>query len=318
MTVPAVPRENAARSLRRAAPRGGHRPWAGRVPGSGRLRLAQGPIDLILDLAGPADALARAEALAASAFEGLLEALVAELPLLRAPAGPGMAMPDGPVARRMAAAVAPFAPGFVTPMAAVAGAVADHILAASLAGGGLSRAVVNNGGDIALHLGGGERYLIGISDGCPGRPHAAVVGVGAGDGVGGVATSGWQGRSHSLGIADAVTVLAATAAEADAAATMIANAVDLPGSAKVKRLPARVLAPDSDLGDRPVTVDVAALSEPEKAAALAAGVARAREVIAMGRARAVFLAVQGAVRSVGSTEEAREETRWDTRRFARS
>ena len=45
----------------------------------------------------------------------------------------------------------------------------------------------------------------------------------------GIATSGWRGRSFSLGIADAVTVLAATAAEADAAATMIANAVDLPG-----------------------------------------------------------------------------------------
>ena len=45
----------------------------------------------------------------------------------------------------------------------------------------------------------------------------------------GIATSGWRGRSFSLGIADAVTVLAATAAEADAAATVIANAVDLPG-----------------------------------------------------------------------------------------
>ncbi len=302
MTVPVVPCADAARPSR-----GGHRPWAGRVPGSGRLRLVQGPIDLILDLAGPADAVARAEARAASAFDGLLEALVAELPLLRAPAGPGMEWPEGPVARRMAAAVAPFAPRFVTPMAAVAGAVADHILAAALAGGELDRVVVNNGGDIALHLGGGQRYRIGISEGAPDARAAAVIGIGAGDGIGGIATSGWRGRSYSFGIADAVTVLAATAAEADAAATMIANAVDLPGSAKVTRRPARDLAPDSDLGDRPVTVAVAPLSAAEKEAALEAGFARAREAFALGRARAVFLAAQGAVRSVGA-DLAMEET----------
>ena len=70
------------------------------------------------------------------------------------------------------------------------------------------------------------------------------------DGVRGVATSGWRGRSFSLGIADAVTVLARTGAEADAAATLIANAVDLPGNPAIKRIPAQELAPDSDLGAR--------------------------------------------------------------------
>ena len=66
----------------------------------------------------------------------------------------------------------------------------------------------------------------------------------------GVATSGWRGRSFSLGIADAVTVLAATAAAADAAATIIANAVDLPGHPAIARRPASELEDDSDLGDR--------------------------------------------------------------------
>ncbi len=37
-------------------------------------------------------------------------------------------------------------------MAAVAGAVADHILAAMIAGRRLAKAYVNDGGDIALHL----------------------------------------------------------------------------------------------------------------------------------------------------------------------
>ena len=42
--------------------------------------------------------------------------------------------------------------------------------------------------------------------------------------------AGRRGRRASLGIADAVTVLAETAARADAAATLIANTVDLPGT----------------------------------------------------------------------------------------
>ena len=77
--------------------------------------------------------------------------------------------------------------------------------------------------------------------------------------VRGIATSGWRGRSFSLGIADAVTVLADRAAMADAAATIIANAVDLPGHPGVVRVPARDLAPDSDLGDRLVTQGVGEL-----------------------------------------------------------
>ncbi|WP_263738358.1 UPF0280 family protein [Defluviimonas sp. WL0050] len=288
---------------------GGYRPWVGRTPKGGRLRLVQGPIDLILDLKGPADAVRAAEARAAGAFEGLLERLVAELPVLREPAGKG-ASPQGRVARAMASAVAPFQPDFITPMAAVAGAVADHILAAITAEGALESAAVNNGGDIALWLTGAARYRIGIADGRPGTAPLALIGIGAGDGIGGIATSGWRGRSHSLGIAEAVTVLAHNAAAADAAATMIANAVDLPGHPGVSRRPARDLAPDSDLGTRLVTVDVGPLTLGDRARALDAGARYATEVIGRGLARAVFLSLQGEVRSVGADLPAiREEKR---------
>jgi ApbE superfamily uncharacterized protein (UPF0280 family) len=71
-----------------------------------------------------------------------------------------------------------------------------------------------------------------------------------------VATSGWRckgkgGRSFSFGIADAVTVLAGSAAAADAAATVIANAVDLPGHGAITRRPASAIDPDSDLATVP-------------------------------------------------------------------
>ncbi|MDI3336081.1 UPF0280 family protein [Defluviimonas aestuarii] len=288
---------------------GGHLPWIGRAAKGGRLRLVQGPIDIILDLKGPEDAVRAAEARAVMAFEGLLEQLVAELPVLRTPVGQG-ALPQGQVARAMASAVAPFRPDFITPMAAVAGAVADHILAAVTAESGLDSAAVNNGGDVALWLKGTARYRVGIADGRPGTAPLALIGIGAGDGIGGIATSGWRGRSHSLGIADAVTVLARTAAGADAAATMIANAVDLPGHSGIIRRPARDLAPDSDLGTRPVTVDVGPLTPGERARALDAGEKYAAELIGRGLARAIFLSLQDEVRSLGADLPAiREEKR---------
>ena len=93
----------------------------------------------------------------------ILDELCAELPLLRARSTPTSPRPQGVVARRMAAAVAPFhAERFVTPMAAVAGAVAEEILAAMTEAAPLARAYVNNGGDIALHLAPDETFAIGM------------------------------------------------------------------------------------------------------------------------------------------------------------
>ena len=94
------------------------------------------------------------------------------------------------------------------------------------------------------------------------------------------------------GIADSVTVLAASAAQADAAATMIANAVNIDGPA-VRRLPANQVREDSDLGERLVTVGVGRLSTPQVAQALAAGQAQAEHEAASGRARAALLCLQG-------------------------
>ena len=185
------------------------------------------------------------------------------------PLRPGIAPRS--VAERMLHATAAHAPVFVTPMAAVAGAVSDHVLAAMVAGRTLERAYVNNGGDAALWLTPGTQITVAGGPGLADR-----IRVTAGSPVRGIATSGWRGRSHSLGIADAATVLARGGAEADAAATLVANAVDLPGHPAVSRRPARELAPDSDLGDRRVTTSVGALSTAEAASALAAG----REVAA--------------------------------------
>ena len=278
-------------------------PVAAWLPDGRQLHLQHGPIDLILEAWGPAPAVRAACARATARFDGLLQELVDELPALRSPA-PGPLL--SPVARAMARAVAPHAPEFVTPMAAVAGAVADEICAAMAAAGDLERAYVNDGGDIALHLTPGTALTAAIAAraGLPDR-----VTIRHADPVRGLATSGWRGRSFSLGIADAVTVLARTAAEADAAATLIANAVDLPGHPAIARRPARELQHDTDLGDRRVTTAVGLLRPAEVATALAAGAARADAMRARGLITAAALFLAGECRLVGPLPLATDRAR---------
>jgi ApbE superfamily uncharacterized protein (UPF0280 family) len=266
-------------------------PVRARLP-DGRAHFQHGPIDLVISAEGPAHARQASLEAAWERFSTILVELVGELARLRTPLGedePGL---QGTVARRMAAAARPHAArAFVTPMVAVAGAVADETLAAMTGAASLSRAAVNNGGDVAIHLSPGTqmRFLVASHAG----ERLGLADVAHGEGIGGIATSGRHGRSHCLGIADSVTVIAATAAGADAAATMIANAVDLPGHPAVERVPAADLAPDSDLGDRPVTVACGALSAGERARALSAGAALARALEAEGRIAGAFLHLQG-------------------------
>ena len=268
-------------------------PQQTRLPG-GRLHLHDGPIDLIIRAWGEADAVEIAYAAACGRFANILDELCTELPLLRSQATPTSARPSGLIARRMADAVAPFCTArFITPMAAVAGAVADEILCAMTDAAPLRRAFVNNGGDIALHLRPDESLTIGMVD-RPDRPSliGSVV-ISGRDAVRGVATSGWRGRSFSLGIADAVTVLACSAAQADAAATLIANAVDLPGHAAITRAPAHSRDPQSDLGARPVTVAVRPLTPHDAHAALVAGLDEAERLRRAGALEAAALQLGG-------------------------
>ncbi len=268
-----------------------------------RLHFNHGPIDLIVEAWGEEAETAAAYAQARDRFETILSELVAELPALRRPAATKPRAFEGSTARRMEAAVAPFASdSFVTPMAAVAGAVADEMLAAMTAGRRLARAYVNDGGDIALHLSPGETMRAAIAG--AGHGFADRLTIRHGDPVRGIATSGRHGRSHSLGIADAVTVLARDAATADAAATLIANAVDLPSHPAIARRPARELSPDSDLGDRLVTVSVGALLAGEVALALERGLVVAEDFRRSGLIEAAALFLAGEARICGSSEAA--------------
>ncbi len=239
----------------------------------GRLHLQHGPIDLIVEAFGGATEVELAYRQATCRFDDVLSTLVQELAVLRQPIGGARPALEGPIARRMVEAVWPYREVYITPMAAVAGAVADEMLEAMVRGRTLDKAYVNNGGDIAFHLAPGHELRAGIFvDALDGgvrltydRP------------VRGIATSGRGGRSFSLGIADSVTVLGSTAAAADAAATIVGNAVDA-DHPSIERRPARDLDPDSDLGSLPVTISVGRLPFETVAAALERGRAAARRL----------------------------------------
>ncbi len=295
--------------------------------GPGRWHFQHGPIDLVIGAVGRAEQIATALEQAWGRFEGLLEELVAELPLLRKPVVSGRCELRGPVARRMWAACEPFAPEFVTPMAAVAGSVAQEVIQ-SFERDRIARAYVNNGGDIALWLGPDQQMRIAVAaladqessegkadtslDSVQRRFSLSVPGTGLPPGqlpawldihsdspVRGVATSGWRGRSLSRGIADSVTVLAPTASQADVAATMIANAIDCEHAA-IARSPASKVVDSSDLGELLVTVSVGPLPLDSIELALDRGVTCARRLVTRGLIDSALLLLQGRSRIVAN------------------
>lgn len=272
-------------------------PTAHILPCGKRLHLQHGPSDLIIYADGDRD---RAFAAAKARFYTIIAEVVSELDQLRQIISPLSMPPTGTVARRMHDVATRFGRDHVvTPMAAVAGAIADEVLAAMTVKAEMQRAYVNNGGDIALHLAPGTSFSTAMMghDGA----RLGTVQIDAADPVRGIATSGRHGRSLSLGAADSVTVLAHSAAQADVAATLIGNAVDLPDHPAIRRRPACDVIDNSDLGDLPVVVGCGPLSVDEVRHALTNGQKLADRFVRNGQIAGAGLFLQGQSRTTRQT-----------------
>lgn len=263
-----------------------------------RLHLQHGPINLVVKAYGRDAEVRRAYERAERRLSGMLQSLVDNLSLLRSPDVPAGVRVTDATSRQMISAVKRFKGQFVTPMAAVAGAVADTILVAMKKTDGLHKIYVNNGGDIAVHLAPGQHMQIGIVPTLSAATPDTSLCITGDDGVGGIATSGWDGHSMSQGIADAVTVIAASGAIADVAATLIANRVNCDDEG-IERRPALDLDPDTDLGERLVTVGVGELSEKVINDALDRGEQFARSLVEQGNIKGALLSLQSHRRTVG-------------------
>jgi uncharacterized protein len=267
-----------------------------------RIVMRHGPIDMFVKIdADDPNVVGAALSFLSEPFGKVLPSLCEELPTLRTNVEHIPSPLNSTIGKKMyesAAAVSGY--DAVTPMIAVAGSVADHICGLIDENFETKRVIVNNGGDISFKLDQDQSMTVGICDDVSAPEILTTVELGWLDPIGGMATSGWRGRSFSLGIADAVTVLAKTASQADAAATLIANAIDLPGSSKVFRQSASELSPDSDLGERKVTIDVGVLSESEKEQALSNGAETAEGLKNANLLHSAYLSLRGSRRVISS------------------
>lgn len=263
-----------------------------------RLHLQHGPIDIVAEAFGTDQEIQLCYEQGISFFNNVLEDLVDKLDILKIPVNPKNPPALNSVAAVMWRAASDFSVGrYVTPMAAVAGAVADQVKIAMIEGRQLDKLYVNNGGDIALYLGSEATFTSGVVNNQDAPSVDAKIVLKAPDEIGGIATSGWRGRSLSPGVADAVTVLAETAAMADVAATLIAGDV-FTDSAAVQQAPAASLRDDTDLGQMLVTTDVGVLGKAEKDDALDRGLQTAKKYEQAGLIKGAYLALQGETREL--------------------
>jgi uncharacterized protein len=254
-----------------------------------RTHWQHGPIDIAMDLHGSIEQTEAAKQAMWLRFPNCLPELVGELAALRS--NYSHLKNDafaGSIANRMWQAVLPFQAQFITPMAAVAGSVAQELL--NIAKDfGLQKIIVNNGGDVAIYALANEAIKIALL-----APAGIAEFFFNETREFGIATSGWSGRSFSLGIADAVTVVAQTASQADAAATMIANAVGPEIRHDViHRMPASSLKDDTDLGEQLVTTKVGSLPKSLVSQALLQGETYARELLRRKLILSASLSLQG-------------------------
>ncbi|ATW24992.1 UPF0280 family protein [Candidatus Formimonas warabiya] len=181
-----------------------------------------------------------------------------------------------------------------TPMAAVAGCFSDLVVRRTV-DAGADRIFVNNGGDIALFLGNEDQPIrVGILRDLAEGIVTQVVSIGPGDGISGVATSGFGGRSLTKGVASAVTILAENSGLADAAATAVANATDCSDPAVIRCF-AQDLDYHTDIFGHIVTKEVRKLSRPSIQAAVTNGLKYAQQLYAQEMIKGALIFVQGAI-----------------------
>ena len=236
-----------------------------------KLFLRHGPINIVLEAIGIDKDLAYQNV--KEYFETILEQLVLDMDLLKKEVVFNRKF-NNKISQSMQDATEKYSPTFITPMAAVAGSIADNILRVLINDTNLEKAYVNNGGDVSFYLNKNQIMKSSLAA----IPNM-IAEIKYKDKSRGIATSGWRGKSFSRGIADSVTVLADNAAMADAAATMIGNAVDIYNHPKIKKQPANEMYEDSDLKNLLITVEVGLLTKVEIKEALKNGYQTALQYI---------------------------------------
>ena len=187
----------------------------------------------------------------------------------------------------------------VTPLIAVAGAVADEVADFVFnKDTGVSKVIVNNGGDIALRLRNEQNVKVGIRTDVCRKSWSYVLNMDSSSNIGGIATSGFGGRSFTKGIATAAVAVATNASLADVTATLLGNATNV-DSPLIERQLAEDVYPATDIRGHWVTTKVGAISESEIEEAIENGFAKAREFQDKRLILGALIALRQQVRIIG-------------------
>ena len=198
-------------------------------------------------------------------FKKKFESLAEELDKLKINTSPKKKFVSD-VGKIMQKSTEKFLPKFITPMAAVAGSISESLLNDLMANFTLDKIYINNGGDVAIYSNKYKNFTFNVA----GQDQVKIC-LGKISGTYGVATSGWKGRSFSMGIADSVTVIAKSASLADAAATLIANDINIKKHPNINKEKAEKIYEQTDLKNKLVTTSVGYLTTFEIKKALLKG-----------------------------------------------
>jgi len=208
---------------------------------------------------------------------------------------------EEPLALEMVSSALAVGDADLTPMAAVAGTIADAV-ADYLADRGMTKAIVNNGGDIAIRLRGENSATVGIREDVQANDFSHVIRLGPERSAWGVATSGLGGRSLTRGIASAATVIAHKASVSDAAATAVANASFVEDPQVIQEY-AEQIDPATDIPGILVTCEAGPLRHETTSLAVQRALERANALMERGVITGAFVCVGS---KIGMTDSFRE------------
>ena len=261
------------------------------LPGARAVLAENGPMRLVIQaFSGPVAEIELAKEAAEYAFNCLARVAKAQ-PLLKQRHGVIRSIPEDDIARAMFESVNVIGDQDLTPLAAVAGTIADFV-ADWLFDRRATRVIVDNGGDIAIRLKAGESASVGLRPVIQTQEITHLIRIDARFPSWGVNTSGLGGRSLTRGIASAVTAFAASSSVADAAATAIANAC-FADHENIHQAPAKSVDPSTDLGRMLVTVGISDLPEKTVLEALENSLRKATAIQKRGHIRGALIAVGG-------------------------
>lgn len=226
-----------------------------------RILVEYGPITMVITIEDAKESLEQTRKRIAKTVYYILEELAEDMQSLKSYPVGEVYLGKSQIAKNMWKSVKMTGHRWLTPMAAVAGSVADKV-ADVIEATGAEKIIVNNGGDISIRIKKDHQVKIGVRNSLGAKAEIEAYNITYQSPIRGIATSGFGGRSYTQGVADSLTVFAGSASVADAFATYLANMTHI-SSKHVKEQLVGTFDPESDIADQRVVTEIGDLDKEE-------------------------------------------------------